>query len=44
MSMSGDRPGSFPRSSGQISMTAYLQHVKADAVFAFFGYIESFDG
>ncbi len=44
MSTSGDRPGNYPRSSGQISMTAYLQHVKADAVFAFFGYNESFDG
>ncbi len=43
MSISGDRPNSFPRSSGQISMTAYLQHVKADAVFGFFGYNESYE-
>ena len=43
MSTSGDRPNSYPRSSGQISMTAYLQHLKADAVFAFFGYNESFE-
>lgn len=44
MSASGDRPDSFPRSKGATSMTEYLQHVKADAVFAFFGYNESFDG
>jgi putative membrane-bound dehydrogenase-like protein len=44
MSTSGDRPDSFPRSSGAATMTEYLQHVKADAVLAFFGYNESFDG
>ncbi len=44
MSASGDRPDSFPRSKGATTMTAYLQHVKADVVFAFFGYNESFDG
>lgn len=44
MSTSGDQPDSFPRSSGKVSMTAYLQHVKADVVFAFFGYNESFSG
>ncbi len=44
MSTSGDRPGVYPRSSGQISMTTYLQHVKADVVFGFFGYNESYDG
>ena len=44
MSVSGDRPDSFPRSSGAMSMTEYLQYVKADVVFAFFGYNESFDG
>ena len=43
MSASGDRPNKYPRSSGQMSMTAYLQHVKATAIFAFFGYNESFD-
>ncbi|MCB1278978.1 PVC-type heme-binding CxxCH protein, partial [Prosthecobacter sp.] len=43
MSTSGDRPNSYPRSPGQISMTTYLQHVKADVVFGFFGYNESFD-
>ena len=44
MSSSGDRPDSFPRSKGATSMTEYLQHVKADVVFAFFGYNESYDG
>ena len=43
MSTSGDRPNSFPRSPGQISMGTYLQHVKADVVFGFFGYNESYD-
>ncbi|NBV22793.1 MAG: cytochrome C precursor [Proteobacteria bacterium] len=44
LSTSGDRPNSYPRSSGMPSITTYLQHVKADVVFAFFGYNESFDG
>lgn len=44
MSTSGDRPGSFPRSKGQMHMTDYLRHVKADVIFAFFGYNESYDG
>jgi len=44
MSASGDRPNSYPRSSGIPSITTYLQQVKADVVFAFFGYNESFDG
>jgi len=43
MSTSGDRPNSYPRSSGATSMTRYLQHVKADVVLAFFGYNESYD-
>ncbi len=43
MSTSGDRPGSFPRSGGQLSMTAYLRLVKPDVVLAFFGYNESYD-
>lgn len=43
MSASGDRPNSFPRSSGQMSMTAYLRKVQPTVVFAFFGYNESFD-
>lgn len=44
LSASGDRPDSFPRSSGATSMTEYLRLVKADVVFAFFGYNESFAG
>ncbi len=44
MSASGDRPDSFPRSSGATSMTEYLRLVKADVVFAFFGYNESYAG
>ena len=44
MSLSGDRPNKYPRSRGFIPMDQYLQHVKADVVFAMFGYNESFDG
>jgi putative membrane-bound dehydrogenase-like protein len=43
MSASGDRPNSFPRSSGHMHMTDYLRHVQPDVVFAFFGYNESFE-
>ncbi|MFZ4768046.1 MAG: DUF7133 domain-containing protein, partial [Roseimicrobium sp.] len=43
MCTSGDRPNSYPRSSGHMHMTEYLRHVKADAVFGFFGYNESFE-
>ena len=43
MTTSGDRPNSYPRSPGQISMAHYLQHVKPDVVFGMFGYNESFD-
>lgn len=44
MSLAGDRPNQYPRSKGFTPMTAYLQHVNADVVFAMFGYNESFDG
>jgi len=44
MGVSGDRPDSYPRSSGAATMTEYLQHVKANVVLAFFGYNESFAG
>ncbi len=44
MSASGDRPNSYPRSSGQMSISAYLQKVKPDVVFAMFGYNESYEG
>ena len=43
LSASGDRPNSYPRSGGHLPMPEYLRHVKADVVFAFFGYNESFD-
>ena len=44
MSVSGDRPNKYPRSKGFTPMDQYLQHVKADVIFAMFGYNESFDG
>ena len=44
MSASGDRPKSYPRSGDHMPMPDYLRHVKADVVFAFFGYNESFAG
>ena len=43
MSASGDRPNDYPRSTGHMSMAAYLKHVQPTVVFAFFGYNESFD-
>ncbi|MCA9062418.1 MAG: ThuA domain-containing protein [Planctomycetaceae bacterium] len=43
MSASGDRVNHYPRSSGQMSMTAYLRKVQPTVVFAFFGYNESFE-
>ena len=44
MSLSGDRPDRYPRSKGFTPMGQYLQHVKADVIFAMFGYNESFSG
>ncbi len=44
MSLSGDRPNNYPRSKGFTPMTEYLKQVKADVVFAMFGYNESYDG
>ena len=44
MSLSGDRPDKYPRSKGFTPMGQYLQHVKADVIFAMFGYNESFSG
>ena len=44
MSLSGDRPNNYPRSSGFTGMEEYLRHVEADVVFAMFGYNESYDG
>ena len=37
-------PNKYPRSKGFIPMDKYLQHVKADVIFAMFGFNESFDG
>jgi len=44
LSHTGDRPGHYPRSKGFTPMPDYLRHVKADVIFAFFGYNESFAG
>lgn len=44
MSLSGDQPNLYPRSKGFMEMNDYLRHVKADVVFAMFGYNESFNG
>ncbi|MBK1833019.1 PVC-type heme-binding CxxCH protein [Roseibacillus ishigakijimensis] len=43
MSVSGDRLNNYPRSKGFTPMDKYLQQVKADVVWAMFGYNESFD-
>lgn len=42
MSLTGDRPNHYPRSKGFTPMTEYLRQVKADVVFAMFGYNESY--
>lgn len=44
LSHTGDRAGQYPRSKGFTAMPDYLRHVKADIIFAFFGYNESFAG
>jgi mono/diheme cytochrome c family protein/lysophospholipase L1-like esterase len=44
LSHTGDRIGHYPRSKGFTEMPDYLRHVKADVIFAFFGYNESFAG
>lgn len=44
LSQTGDRPGHYPRSGGFTEMPDSLRHVKADVIFAFFGYNESFAG
>jgi lysophospholipase L1-like esterase/azurin len=43
LSLSGDRPNDRPRSKGFTSEDNYLKHIKADTIFCFFGYNESFD-
>ncbi|MEY5014822.1 MAG: hypothetical protein RIS92_1180 [Verrucomicrobiota bacterium] len=44
MGFSGDRVDSFPRSKGVPSNDDILKHIKADVIFAFFGYNESYAG
>lgn len=44
LSHTGDRAGHYPRSKGFTPMPDYLRHVRADVIFAFFGYNESFAG
>ncbi len=44
MGVSGDRVDSLPRSKGVPSNAEILSHIKADVVFAFFGYNESYAG
>ena len=44
MGFSGDRVAVRPRSKGSYSAEWYLEHVKADVIFAMFGYNESFAG
>lgn len=43
-SLSGDRVANRPRSKGFTSEEDYLKHCRADVIFAFFGYNESFAG
>ncbi len=42
LSLSGDQPNSRPRSKGFTKEDDYLKHIKADTIFCFFGYNESF--
>jgi putative membrane-bound dehydrogenase-like protein len=44
MGVSGDRVDALPRSKGVPSNADILSHIKADVVFAFFGYNESYAG
>jgi putative membrane-bound dehydrogenase-like protein len=44
LATSGDRVDSAPRSKGVPSVQDLLRDVRADVVFAFYGYNESFDG
>jgi putative membrane-bound dehydrogenase-like protein len=44
MGFSGDHVDSFPRSKGVPTNSEILRHIKADVVFAFFGYNESYAG
>ncbi|MFT5241604.1 MAG: hypothetical protein ACI9X0_002588, partial [Kiritimatiellia bacterium] len=44
MSFPGDTVDSKPRNKGFTAEDAYLRHVGADVIFAFFGYNESYAG
>jgi putative membrane-bound dehydrogenase-like protein len=44
MGVSGDRVDVLPRSKGVPSNSEILSHIKADVIFAFFGYNESYAG
>ena len=44
LGFAGDLTDKGPRSKGSMSREQYLGHIKADVIFAFFGYNESFDG
>jgi mono/diheme cytochrome c family protein/glucose/arabinose dehydrogenase/lysophospholipase L1-like esterase len=44
LAVAGDTVTSRPRSKGVPSPEDYLRHIKADVVFAFFGYNEAFGG
>ena len=44
LAVSGDTVTSFPRSGGVPTVENILAHTKADVIFAFFGYNESFGG
>lgn len=44
LAVTGDKVGHYPREKGFTPMADYLRLVKADVIFAFFGYNESFAG
>ncbi|MEM7013098.1 MAG: GDSL-type esterase/lipase family protein, partial [Verrucomicrobiota bacterium] len=44
LGLSGDRVANRPRNRGFMPVDDYLKHLKADVIFSFFGYNESFDG
>ena len=44
MTIPGDTPTKFPRNKGFMPQDQYLKHVKADVIWLFFGYSESFQG
>lgn len=44
MSLTGDKVADRPRNKGFLDHNRYLKHVKADVIFCFFGYNESYAG